>query len=329
MTVRRVARDAAVDLGSAAVRVHTRVGSVVEEASLVARASDGRAVAFGTNALDFVGRHPAQISMVRPVVDGVIGDVAACDELVRFALRRALGRRARRPRLIVTVPAAATGLERRAARHAVEAAGGRVPAVVLESPLAAAIGAGLAVEEAFGSMVVDVGRGITEAAVVCLGTLVATSSSYAAGAALDAAVARHLRDGHRLAVGERSAEAVKIRAGHAARDGDEIIAVRGVDTATGLPATIEVAVGDLSEAMSDVLDAIATTVRNALDAAPPTLAADVMDQGILLVGGTARLPGLAERIANATGIAVDVVSNPERAVIAGAGECLAVAPLVG
>jgi rod shape-determining protein MreB len=289
-------------------------------------------VAFGHDALRIVGRNPAPIDVTRPIVDGTVADVVGCEQLLRLVFDRALARRrlfARRPGVLVAVPAATTGLERRAVQHAVEAAGARPPVVVMEAPLAAAIGAGLPVEEAYGSMIVDVGRGITEAAVVCLGAPITSASTRVGGARVDRVIADCLRDRYDVAVGEVTAEHTKIALRAACDERRQTLDVRGVDVDTGLPRTVRVDVADLVDALRDPIEAIVTTVRNALDGAPPTLAADVMEEGIFLTGGGALLVGLAERLSDATGITVTTAADPRAAVINGARQCLDVTHRLG
>jgi rod shape-determining protein MreB len=333
MTLSLLDRDVAVDLGTSAVRVHRRgAARTIDEPALLARhRATGRPVAFGPDALRIVGRNPAPIDVTRPIVDGTVADVVACEQLLRLVFDRAFARRrfGRRPSALVVVPAATTGLGRRAVQHAVEAAGARAPVVVMEAPLAAAIGAGLPVEEAYGSMIVDVGRGITEAAVVCLGAPITSASTHVGGARVDRVIADCLRDRYGIAVGEVTAEHTKI-ALQVARDArQETIEVRGVDVHSGLPRTVRVDLAHLLDALRDPIEAIVTVVRNALDGAPPTLAADVMEEGIFLTGGGALLVGLAERLAEATGVAVTTAADPRAAVINGARQCLDVTHRLG
>ncbi|HET7654001.1 MAG TPA: rod shape-determining protein [Acidimicrobiales bacterium] len=334
MTLSLLDRDVAVDLGTSAVRVHRRgAARTIDEPALLARhRATGRPVAFGHDALRIVGRNPAPIDVTRPIVDGTVADVVGCEQLLRLVFDRALARRrlfARRPGVLVAVPAATTGLERRAVQHAVEAAGARPPVVVMEAPLAAAIGAGLPVEEAYGSMIVDVGRGITEAAVVCLGAPITSASTRVGGARVDRVIADCLRDRYDVAVGEVTAEHTKIALRAACDERRQTLDVRGVDVDTGLPRTVRVDVADLVDALRDPIEAIVTTVRNALDGAPPTLAADVMEEGIFLTGGGALLVGLAERLSDATGITVTTAADPRAAVINGARQCLDVTHRLG
>jgi rod shape-determining protein MreB len=333
MTISLLDRDVAVDLGTSAVRVHRRGahGTIDEPALLARHRATGRPVAFGHDALRIVGRNPAPIDVTRPIVDGTVADVVACEQQLRLVFDRAFARRrfGRRPSALVAVPAATTGLERRAVQHAVEAAGARSPVVVMEAPLAAAIGAGLPVEEAYGSMIVDVGRGITEAAVVCLGAPITSASTRVGGARVDLVIAECLRDRYGIAVGEVTAEHTKIALRVARETARETLEVRGVDVHSGLPRTVCVDVAVLLDALCDPIEAIVTAVRNALDGAPPTLAADVMEEGIFLTGGGALLAGLAERLSEATGVTVTTAADPRDAVINGARQCLDVTHRLG
>lgn len=311
----RAARELGVDIGTTAVRIATVTRVVVDEPSVVAHDRTGRVIAIGRDALAILGRNPRQVTVTRPVRDATIADVAAAEQLLATLIRRVARRR--RPTVVAAVSLVATGLERRAIRHALHAAGAR-DVVLVETPMAAAIGADLPVEEAFGSMVVDVGRGATEAAVVSLGAIVTARAERIGGAVADATLARHLREVHGIAVGEVSAEAAKLALATA---GDEL-EVRGVDVASGLPRSLLLPRDELRDALDDVVDAIAQTAKNALDAAPATLAADVMEEGIALTGGGSLLAPVADRVARLTGVAVRVPARPEHAVITGVRACL-------
>lgn len=314
----RADRGVAIDLGSGAVRISVPGVDVVDEPTVLVRDRRGRAVAVGTEALRMVGRGPDTVEVVRPVVDGVVVDLPACQQLLRLLLGRLRGRR-RRDTTVVSVPTGATSLERRALRQPLQAAGVAGPIVLLESTLAAAIGSGLPVEEPFGSMVVDVGRGVTEAAVISLGAIVSARTTRVGGSAVDAAIVRHLRERHGLAVGEVTAERIKTTLGAAHR-----IDVRAVDVAIGLPRVLSFEPDELRAAYEESLAAIVATVTGALDSAPPELAADVVDGGITLTGGSSHLDGLAHRIAVATGVPVHMAADGPRAVIDGARQCVAV-----
>jgi rod shape-determining protein MreB len=311
----------AIDIGSSAVRVATSGRLVVDEPAVVAVDTSGRVLAVGRDALSIVGRSPRGVTVKRPIRDGAIADIEASEQLLAVMMRRAV-RGFRAPAVVAASTMAATGLERRAIEHALLSAGARRVALV-ESPMAAAIGVGLPVEDPYGSMVVDIGRGATEAAVISMGAIVSSSVSCVAGAAADAAIASHLEEAYGLCVGEISIERVKLELSEAA-DG-QVIAVGGVATHTGLPRVVQADAVDLRHALDDVVNAIAGTAKAALDNAPPALAADVMQEGIVITGGSSLLVGAAERIAATTGVLVRQLESPEHAVIDGVRACLGLA----
>jgi len=318
-------RDLAVDLGTANTVVHARGrGIVLDEPSVVAIDSASRAVlAVGIEAKRMVGRTPAGIVAVRPLADGVIADPETTEQMLRQFLQRVhRHRRFAHPRLVVCVPSGITGVEQRAVADAGYAAGAR-RVYTLEEPMAAAIGCGLPVAEPVGSMVVDVGGGTTEVAVVSLGGIVSSRSVRSGGDEMDQAVIAYAKREYSLALGVRTAEEVKIAIGSAYPSPDEAHAeIRGRDLVTGLPKTVVVSAEEVRGALEECVTAVVTAVRETLDGCPPDLAGDVMDRGIVLTGGGALLRGLDERVRHDTGLPVVVAEDPLRSVALGAGRCL-------
>lgn len=320
-----VGRDIAVDLGTANTRIHVRGrGVVLDEPTVIAvDAATGDLVAVGSAAEQMTGRAPAQVSVIRPITGGVIGDFDAAERMLRHFLGRVhrSGYLAK-PRLVVCVPGGLTAVEQRAVTDAGYQAGAR-RVHVLEEAMAAAIGAGLPVSESVGSMVVDVGSGTTEAAVVCLGGVATSRSVRTGGDDLTAALVDMVRREYSLLLGERTAERVKIALG-SAFGGFELphAELRGRDLTTGLPTRVSISPDEIGRALVRPVGRIVDAVAATLDTCPPELAVDVMDRGIMLTGGGALLAGLDARIAHETGVAVHVAENPQRSVVTGAGRCV-------
>ncbi|MFA5564947.1 MAG: rod shape-determining protein [Acidimicrobiia bacterium] len=320
-----VARDMAVDLGTANTLVYVRgQGIVLDEPSVVAvNAHDGRPLAVGTEAKKMIGRTPSHIQAIRPLKDGVIADFDLCEKMLRYFLMKVAIRKFSKPRMVVAVPSGITGVEQRAVQEAAEYAGARKPAYIIEEPMAAAIGAGLPVQEPTGNMIVDIGGGTTEVAVISLGGIVASQSVRVGGDELDLAIIQHIKKQHSVALGDRTAEQAKIALGSAWHLEEEIYAeIRGRDLMTGLPKTIVTSTGELREALEEPVAAIVDAVKVTLDKTPPELAADIMEKGITLAGGGALLMGLDQRLANETGMPIKISPNPLLAVVLGAGQSL-------
>lgn len=318
-------RDMAVDLGTANTLVYVRGrGIVLNEPSVVAiNTKDGRPVAVGAEAKRMIGRTPSGIRAVRPLRDGVIADFDICEKMLRYFIQRVHQRRWVKPRIVVCVPSGITGVEQRAVQEAAEYAGARKPAYIIEEPMAAAIGAGLPVHEPTGNMVVDIGGGTTEVAVISLGGIVASQSIRIAGDEIDEAIISFVKKEYSLALGERTAEDVKIAIGSAAPLREEIYAeVRGRDLISGLPKTIVTSTAEIREAIEEPVSAIVDAVRLTLDKTPPELAADIMEKGIVLTGGGALLHGIDVRLANETGMPIVVAADPLHSVVLGSGQCL-------
>jgi rod shape-determining protein MreB len=315
----------AVDLGTANTVVYVRGrGIVLNEPSVVAvNTKDDRPVAVGTEAKRMVGRTPAHIQAIRPLKDGVIADFDICEKMLRYFIQRVHQRRWTKPRMVICVPSGITGVEQRAVQEAAEYAGARKPAYIIEEPMAAAIGAGLPVHEPSGNMVVDIGGGTTEVAVISLGGVVASESVRVAGDEIDEALMNFCRKEYSLALGERTAEDVKTQLASAWPLKEELYAeIRGRDLVTGLPKTIVVSTGELREAIEEPVQAICDAVKYTLDRTPPELAADMMEKGIVITGGGSLLHGLDARVANETGMPVRRAKNPLYTVVLGSGQCL-------
>jgi rod shape-determining protein MreB and related proteins len=320
-----VGNDMAVDLGTANTVVYVRgKGIVLDEPSVVAvNTKDSRPLAVGTEAKRMVGRTPAHIQAIRPLKDGVIADFDICEKMLRYFIERVHHRRWAKPRMVICVPSGITGVEQRAVQEAAEYAGARKPAYIIEEPMAAAIGAGLPVHEPSGNMVVDIGGGTTEVAVISLGGIVASESIRVAGDEIDEALMSFCKKEYSLALGERTAEDIKTQLASAWPLKEELYAeVRGRDLVTGLPKTIVVSTGELREAIEEPVQAICDAIKYTLDRTPPELAADMMEKGIVITGGGSLLHGLDVRLAVETGMPVRRAKNPLYTVVLGSGHCL-------
>lgn len=305
------AGDLAIDLGTANTLVSVRgKGIVIREPSVVAiDKNDERILAVGIEAKRMLGRTPGNIVAVRPLKDGVIADFDVTEAMLRYFIDKASEKRCPwtpRPRVVVCVPSGVTSVEKRAVFEATIQAGAR-QAYLIEEPMAAAIGADLPVEEPTGSMVIDIGGGTTEVAVIAMGGIVVSQSIRIAGDEFDQAILTHVRDAYNLAIGERTAEDIKIKVGSAVPLKDELdVEVNGRDVITGLPKTVRIESEEIRRALNKPLDEMAKAVKDALDATPPDLASDLMYYGILLTGGGALLRGLDVRLRDETGVSVNV-----------------------
>ena len=303
--------DLAIDLGTANTLVSVRgKGIVIREPSVVAiDKNDDRILAVGIEAKRMLGRTPGNIVAVRPLKDGVIADFDVTEAMLRYFIDKASEKRypwTPRPRVVVCVPSGVTSVEKRAVFEATISAGAR-QAYLIEEPMAAAIGADLPVEEPTGSMVIDIGGGTTEVAVIAMGGIVVSQSIRVAGDEFDQAILSHVRDAYNLAIGERTAEDIKIKVGSAVPLKDELdVEVNGRDVITGLPKTVRIESEEIRRALQKPLDEMAKAVKDALDATPPDLASDLMYYGILLTGGGALLRGLDVRLRDETGVSVNV-----------------------
>ena len=320
-----IGRDMAIDLGTANTLVYVRGrGIVLDEPSVVAINRDtGAILAVGLEAKKMIGRTPGNIVAIRPLKDGVIADFDTTERMLRYFIQKVHRRRyLAKPRIVVCVPSGITGVEQRAVKDAGYAAGAR-KVYIIEEPMAAAIGAGLPIHEPTGNMVVDNGGGTTEVAVISLGGIVTTGSIRVGGDALDQAIINWIKREYSLLLGERTAEQIKMRIGSAYHFADEPDAeIPGRDLATGLPKTIIVSAAEIRKALEEPVNAIINAVKNTLDKTPPELAADLMNQGIVLTGGGALLLGLDERLRKETGLPIHVADDPLRAVVIGTGKCI-------
>jgi rod shape-determining protein MreB len=319
-----VGRDLAIDLGTANTLVYERGrGVVLDEPSVVAiEAGTGRLVAAGRRAKEMLGRTPGHVRAVRPLQDGVISDADVTERMLRYFVDQVRPSRLVRPRMVVCVPSEVTGVERRALEDAAVRSGAR-RVYVIEEPMAAAIGADLPVNDTAASMVVDIGGGTTDVAVISLGGIVTSRSVRVGGDEIDEAIIAHVKSEYSLLLGERSAEDIKLAAGSAFPLREEVTTrVRGRDLVTGLPKTVTISSQEVRRAIEGPLLQIVDLVRATLDVCPPELAGDVLDHGVTLTGGGALLPGLDERLRHELGVPVRVAEDPLRAVVRGSGRCV-------
>ena len=315
-----------IDLGTANVLVYEKgKGIVVNEPSVVALAvRENRIEAVGSEAQAMMGRTPRGIVIIRPMREGVIADYTITEAMLRYFIGKVCGRfRLIRPEVMICMPAGCTSVEQRAVRDAAEQAGAHRPAHLVPEPLAAAIGAQLPVGSPRGNMLVDIGGGRTEAAVISMYGIVVSQSLRVAGDKLDDTIAAYIRRRHNLAIGERMAEEVKKEVGSALPLDTELTCeARGRDQVTGLPRTITLTSTEITQAISDPVGQIIATVKAVLERTPPELASDIIDQGIVLVGGGSLLRRLDELIAQETGVPCYLAPDPMRCVAIGAGTAL-------
>jgi rod shape-determining protein MreB len=320
--------DLAIDLGTANTLVYVKgKGIILNEPSVVAMKKDDRGgkkvLAVGKEAKLMVGRTPGNIVAIRPMKDGVIADFEIAEAMLRYFIRKAHGRRRlARPRIIIGVPSGITQVEKRAVRESAEAAGAR-EVIFIEQPMAAAIGAGLPVAEPKGSMVVDIGGGTTEVAVISLGGIVYSISVRVAGDKMDEAIEEYIKRRYRLLIGSTTAETIKITIGNA-YPGDQVetMEVKGRDLAEGIPKILTIEDNEVREAISEQLNTILGAVRTALEGMPPELSADLLDSGIMLAGGGALLKNLDLFLRSEIGVPVKIAEDPLSAVAVGAGKAL-------
>jgi len=319
--------DIGIDLGTANTLVNVRgKGIVINEPSVVAIESKSkRALAIGLEAKEMIGRTPANIIAIRPLRDGVISDFDMTERMLHYFIGKVhenMVLKIPRPRVVVGIPSGVTEVEKRAVHDATLSAGAR-EAYLIEEPMAAAIGANLPITESLGSMIVDIGGGTTEVAVISLNGIVAARSIRVAGDEMDEAIIQYSRQKYNLFIGERMAEKCKVSIGSAyPMEREQTMTVRGRNLISGLPEAIEVSSVEIREALSDCVQVIVDTVREALDETPPELVADLMEQGIALAGGGALLHGLAERLSEETKMHVYVAEDARTCVARGAGMVL-------
>ncbi len=315
-----------VDLGTANILVYVRgKGIVLREPSVVAVATRSRKVlAVGEEARLMLGRTPGNIVAIRPMSDGVIADYTTTQKMLEYLFNKVVGRRWRlfKPRVLVCVPSQVTSVEKRAVVQAAREAGAG-EAYTIEEPMAAAIGAGLPISTPGGNMVVDIGGGTTDIAVISLDGIVTSESLRVAGNRMDEVIMRHVKSVYSLMIGERTAEEIKTKIGSAyPLEGEMMMQVRGRDLVAGLPKTVEVTSVEVREALAEPVLAIVEKVKRVLEQTPPELAADIIERGIVLTGGGALLRGLDKLISAATGIPVYVADDPLSCVAIGTGRAL-------
>ncbi|MGE7182688.1 rod shape-determining protein [Peribacillus sp. NPDC006672] len=320
------ARDIGIDLGTANTLVYVKgKGIAVREPSVVAVQTDTKQiVAVGNDAKNMIGRTPGNVVALRPMKDGVIADYETTATMMKYYMKEAQkkGVFGNKPYVMICVPSGITAVEQRAVIDAARQAGAR-DAYPIEEPFAAAIGADLPVWEPTGSMVVDIGGGTTEVAIISLGGIVTSQSIRIAGDEMDDAIIVYIRKNYNLMIGERTAEAIKMEIGSAGdTEGVDNMEIRGRDLLTGLPKTIEITAEEISKALSDTVSAIVDSVKNTLEKTPPELAADIMDRGIVLTGGGALLRNLDKVISEETQMPVIIAENPLDCVAIGTGKAL-------
>lgn len=318
-------RDMGIDLGTANTLVYVRgKGIVLNEPSVVAIQKDTKTVlSVGEDAKQMIGRTPGNIVAIRPMKDGVIADFDVTQSMLKYFIRKAYSRKTLiQPRVVVCVPSGVTEVEKRAVEEAALQAGAR-EAYLIEEPMAAAIGAGLPVSEPTGSMVVDIGGGTTEVAIISLGGIVTAKSIRVGGDELDEAIVQYIKREYSLMIGERTAEQVKITIGSAFESiKDEKMLVRGRDLVSGLPKTLEISSSEIREALREQVGQIIEAIKYTLEKTPPELAADIMELGIMLTGGGALLEGLDKLVKKETGMPVTIAENPLDCVAMGTGKTI-------
>ncbi|RFU65873.1 rod shape-determining protein [Peribacillus glennii] len=319
-------RDVGIDLGTANTLVYVKgKGIAVREPSVVAFQTDTKSiVAVGNDAKNMIGRTPGNVVALRPMKDGVIADYDTTATMMKYYMKQAQNKGvfARKPYVMVCVPSGITAVEERAVIDATRQAGAR-DAYTIEEPFAAAIGANLPVWEPTGSMVVDIGGGTTEVAIISLGGIVTSQSIRIAGDEMDDAIISYIRKNYNLMIGDRTAENIKMEIGSAGDpEGIDNMEIRGRDLLTGLPKTIEITAEEISKALNDTVYAIVDSVKNTLEKTPPELAADIMDRGIVLTGGGALLRNLDKVISEETKMPVLIAENPLDCVAIGTGKAL-------
>ncbi|HZX21078.1 MAG TPA: rod shape-determining protein [Clostridia bacterium] len=322
---RFLSRDMGIDLGTANTLVYVRgKGIVLNEPSVVAIQNDTKTVlSVGEDAKKMIGRTPGNIVAIRPMKDGVIADFDVTQSMLKYFIKKVYSRRTLiQPRVVVSVPSGVTEVEKRAVEEATLQAGAR-EAYLIEEPMAAAIGAGLPVEEPTGSMVVDIGGGTTEVAIISLGGIVTAKSIRIGGDELDEAIVQYIKREYNLMIGERTAEEVKVIIGSAFTKAEEAkMLVRGRDLVSGLPKTLEITSVEIMDALREPVSQIIEAIKYTLEKTPPELAADIMEVGIMLTGGGALLDGLDKLVVKETGMPVQTAADPLDCVVMGTGKTI-------
>jgi rod shape-determining protein MreB len=323
-----LSNDMAIDLGTANTLVYLKgKGIVFREPSVVAVRTDSRGekqvVAVGKAAKEMLGRTPGSIIAIRPMKDGVIADFEITEEMLRYFILQAHSRKSFvRPRAVIVVPSGITPVEKRAVRESAESAGAR-EIYLIEEPMAASIGADLPIKEAIGNMIIDIGGGTTEVAVISLSGIVTSQSIRVAGDKMDEAIVQYVRRRHNLLIGDRTAEIVKMTIGTAyPEDDSRFMEIKGRDLVTGIPKTLEISSEEVREALMELINTIVETVQMTLEQTPPELAADIVDRGIVLVGGGALLKGMDVLLREVTTVPITIAEDPLSSVVLGAGRVL-------
>ena len=319
------AKDIGIDLGTANTLVHVKgKGIVIREPSVVAiDKATNKVLAVGNQAKEMIGRTPGNIVAIRPMKDGVIADFDITQSMIRSFIKSVSSSGSiMKPRVVVCIPSGITEVEKRAVEEAVLSAGAR-EAYLMEEPMAASIGAGLPVEEPTGRMVVDIGGGTSEVAVISLGGIVTSRSVRIAGDALDAAIVAYVKKEYNLMIGDRTGEQIKLNIGSAyPEEGENTMEIRGRDLVTGLPKNITITQEEIREALAEPISSIVDAIKLTLEKTPPELASDIMDRGIMLTGGGALIKGLDKLITHETGIPVYIAETPLDCVALGTGKVL-------
>ncbi len=315
--------DIAIDLGTANTLIHMRgAGIVINEPSIVSKSTKtGKIIAVGNEARDMLGRTHPNITTIRPMKDGVIADFEMTDGMLQGFIKKIQLSRFARPKMVICVPSGITEVEKRAVMESAERANAsRV--YLIEEPVAAAIGIGIDISKPIGSMIVDIGGGTTEIAVLALNGVVAKESIRVAGDELNNAIVHYFRGKHNLLIGERTAEEIKKAVGSAIPTEEKIIAVKGRNLLTGIPRTVEVDANDVSECLQKTIEMMIAAIKRTLEHTPPELSADILDRGVILTGGGSLLHGLDERIRRETNLPVSIADEPLLSVAKGTGKVL-------
>lgn len=319
--------DLAIDLGTANTLVYVKGKGIVcnEPSVVVLRKDDKKPIAVGTEAKRMLGKTPADIIAIRPMKEGVIADFDATEEMLKYFIKKVHNRRSFvSPRVIIGVPSGITQVEQRAVKDAAQASGAR-EVYLIDEPMAAAVGVGLPVGEPYGSMIVDIGGGTTDVAVISLDGIVCNKNARVAGDRMDETISAYIKRRYNLMIGDRTAEQIKIELGSAcAIDGEEskTMEIKGRDLMSGIPRSLKIKEEEIREALSEPVNVIIDTIKVTLENTPPELAADIVDRGIVLAGGGALLKGLDRLIAKTTGLPVVVAEDPLSAVVRGVGKML-------
>jgi rod shape-determining protein MreB len=322
-----MSNDLAIDLGTANTVLYVKgKGIVLREPSVVAVRQDSRGskvLAVGSEAKEMLGKTPGNIAAIRPMKDGVIADFEVTEAMLRYFINKVHNRRTLvHPRIIISVPSGITQVEKRAVRESAESAGAR-EVYLIEEPMAAAIGANLPITEPTANMIIDVGGGTTEVAVISLAGIVYAKSVRVAGDKMDASILQYIKRKHNLAIGERTAETIKTTIGNVLPvEPYETMEIKGRDLVSGVPKTITITSEEIQSAIAEQVDVIVDAVRLALEVTPPELSADIVDQGIVLTGGGALLKNLDKLLTNETGMPIIVADDPLSSVVLGSGKAL-------